>query len=244
MITETIKGNVFVVHAKSGYEDHEVWINKLFEKNNLKFEFFNDGDVSLITREDLNNYFTPTIESKFSINEISCTLNHILLYKKIINEKLKYALIFEDDACFLGPFVKKLNRMSEELYALEKGFIVSLENTSLTFPSFWETKKNKYLYQAEKGRMTAGYIIDYEGAKKAYEDLKDHKCDHIVDWWHNDLTKRGIIKIYWAHPPLVEQGSHNGRFNGKMSSYPKSINRRIKWTLQKLYKMYIRRFFK
>lgn len=244
MLIDTIGKNVFVVHALSGYEDHEEWINRLFNKHNLVFEYFTDGDVSLITPDHLRKYFTPDIKSKYSLAGISCTLNHILLYKKIIDEKIKLALIFEDDACFLGAFVEKLNRMSEELHALEKGYIISLENTPLTFPSFWVTKKNKYLYKAEKGRMTAAYIIDYEGAKRAYEDLDHHKCDHIVDWWHNDLAKRGIIRIYWAHPPFVEQGSHNGRFSGVMSSYPRSYTRRISWILQKYYKMYIRRLFK
>ena len=176
MLIDAIGKNVFVVHAKSGYEDHEEWINSLFDKHNLDFKYFTDGDVSLITPDHLRKYFTPDIKSKYSLAGISCTLNPILLYKKVIDEKIKLALIFEDDACFLGAFVKKLNRMTKEMQTLEKGFIISLENTPLTFPSFWETKKNKYLYEAEKGRMTAAYIIDYEGARRAYEDLNHNKC--------------------------------------------------------------------
>ena len=87
MLTDTIGRNVFVVHALNDYEDHELWINWLFEKHNLNFEYFSEGDISLITPDHLRRYFTPDIKSKFSLAGISCTLNHILLYKKIIDEK-------------------------------------------------------------------------------------------------------------------------------------------------------------
>jgi glycosyl transferase family 25 len=175
---------------------------------------------------------------------ISCTLNHFLIYEKIVENNYRYTLIFEDDVLFLGNFQKKMDRISRELNNLKKGFIVSIENTTLRFPSFWETRKNVFLYEALRGRATCGYIVDYEGAYQMLTDLKSNKCPTQIDAWHNLLAKRNVIKIYWAHPPLVEQGSLNGKFHGPVSSKQQSLIRRFRWVIQKTFKITVSRLFR
>jgi glycosyl transferase family 25 len=118
-----------------------------------------------------------------------------------------------------------------------------LENSTLKFPSYWQTENNKFLYQAKSGRMAGAYLIDFEGAKRILSDLITNKCENVIDWWHNSLIKRDIIKMYWAHPPLVEQGSHNGCLNSTISSKPGTMTRKISWLFQKYYKYYFKRIF-
>jgi len=91
--------------------------------------------------------------------------------------------------------------------------------------------------------MAAAYIIDLIAARNIIEDLKKNKCYLPIDHWHNNLCSRGIISIYWVHPPLMEQGSHNGMTYGTMSTKMNTSWRRIRWEAQKLYKYYIRRIF-
>lgn len=86
--------------------------------------------------------------------------------------------------------------------------------------------------------------MDLQAAKNILEDLKTNKCNDVIDWWHNDLIKRNIVKMYWAEPPLTEQGSHNGLLYGTISTKNKNTGRRIAWLAQKYYKTYIRRWFK
>jgi glycosyl transferase, family 25 len=243
MIKQSGIEGVYVIHAKKGYEQHENRIIKLFKENNLEFEFVTDGDQSLLNKDLLGKYFIADIDSKLSKGVQSCTLNHIIAYEKIVRNKNRYALVFENDPFFLGNFPEKLKRMSAEINELEKGFIISLENTTLCFPSYWVTKKEKFLYQATKGRAAGAYIIDLEGATRILNDLKESKCHAVIDWWHNSLIQKGVVKMYWAHPPLVEQGSHNGQLSSTISSKPNTLIRRIRWLVQKLYKMWIRRLF-
>jgi glycosyl transferase, family 25 len=244
MVDELKKKGIFIVHALKGYEYHESRIRELFGKNGLNFEFVTDGDPSLFDRKTLEKYFTDDIEIKLSKGVLSCTLNHIFAYQKMLAQQINYALVFENDPFFLGNFVEKLQKLSNEIENLPKGFIVSLENTTLTFPAYQQTKKGKLLYQASSGRMAGAYLIDLEGATQIVNDLKINKCHTVIDWWHNSLVERGIIKMYWAHPPLVEQGSHNGYLSSTISTKPNDVARRVKWRLQKFYKMYIRRLFK
>jgi len=235
---------IYIVHAKKGYEIHEERINEIFGKLNLDYEFVTDGDISNFNKELLQKYFCDEIESKLSKGVLSCTLNHILSYEKMVKNHNKYALIFENDPFFLGDFLKNIKRVADEANDLEPGFIISLENTTLKFPDFRKVKKGKYLYEASFGRAAGAYLIDLKAAKDILENLKTQKCCQVIDWWHNTLTDHKILKMYWAHPAFVEQGSHNGMLSSTISSKNKSYGRRLRWKAQKFYKMYIYRWFR
>jgi glycosyl transferase family 25 len=235
---------IYVIHALKGYELHEKRVIDLFGEHNLSFEFVTDGDPKFFNKDILRKYFTPNISSKMTAGTLSCTLNHILAYEKMVKRKNQYALIFENDPFFLGDFTTSLNKMGDEINSLEKGFLISLENSALRFPSFWETRGGKHLFRATTQRMAGAYLIDLKGAENILNDIKQHKCDEVIDWWHNTLVERGIVKMYWAHPPLVEQGSHNGNLSSTISSKPKSVIRQFQWNMQKIYKTYFRRLFR
>ncbi len=237
MITGKFPGKTYVIHAESGYEYHEKRLKGLFLKNNLDFEFVLEGAPSNFSDELLSKYFTPNILDKFSKGGISCTLNHFYAFEKLVASNEPYGLIFENDPFFLGNFPQKLNKLLPEVKELTPGFIVSLENTTLTFPSYSQTKKGQLLYPAKRGRMAGAYIIDRKGAEEALKHLYANKCNFIIDWFHNELIEKEILKMYWAHPPLVEQGSHNGHMSSTISSKNKSVKRMIAWKLRKFVKM-------
>lgn len=234
---------VYIVHAKKGYEIHEQRINTLLKSYNMQFEFVTDGDPSLFDSIDLDKYFTSDIRSSVPKGALSCTLNHIISYEKIVANKNRYAVVFENDPFFIGNFVQKIEKVAKEADSLPPGFIISLENTTLQFPSFWETKKNRYLYQASRGRCAGAYLIDFAAAKASLDSLTTEKCNDIIDWWHNRLIERGIVRMYWAHPALVEQGSHNGQMCSTISSKQKNLIRRFLWNIQKIYKVFFRRLW-
>jgi glycosyl transferase family 25 len=100
------------------------------------------------------------------------------------------------------------------------------------------------LYEAAAGRCAGAYLIDLQAAKNMLEDLKVNKCNRVIDWWHNDLIERKVIKMYWAHPPLTEQGSFNGVLPSSVSARANGSIRRFKWLAQKFYKMYLLRWFR
>lgn len=235
---------IYVVHAKRGYEIHENHVNTLFKEHGLEHVFMTDGDPSLFTEELLNRYFTPTIKEKLSTGVLSCTLNHILCYEAVIKNNNRYALIFENDPFFTGDFTKQISRIVEEANTLEPGFIISLENTSLRFPPYKLVNKKQLLYPAVQGRCAGAYLIDNKAAKQMLSDLQVHKCNEVIDWWHNTLIRTNVIKMYWAYPAITEQGSHNGLLSSTISTKERSTKRRIKWVIQRFYKTYMLHFLK
>ena len=235
---------IYIVHAKEGYEYHEERINKLFTKLGLQFEFVTDGDPANFSDALLNKYFSGDIRQLLSTGVLSCTLNHILSYERMVKNNNRFALVFENDPFFLGDFVSKIEKIAIEAATLEHGFLISLENTTLRFPVFKKIKKGQLLYAADYGRCAGAYLLDLEAAKNILSDLQANKCRQVIDWWHNDLVNRKVIKMYWAHPPITEQGSHNGLLSAGISTKNKSLQRRIAWLAQKYYKTYITRWFK
>jgi len=234
---------IFVIHALNGYELHEKRVIEIMNKFEIPFQFMSEGDPSYFHKINMDEYLTKEIQTSLKIGPLSCCLNHFLIYKKMTIENIPYALVLEDDFVFLKNFFLQMKKILTRLHELPKGFILSLENTTLQFPGYFQVQYNKIFYEAKKGRMAAAYIIDLVGAKNILKDLQYNKCNLPIDHWHNELCRRNVIKIFWVHPPIVEQGSHNGMMYGTMSTKMNTLTRRIKWKIQKFYKYYIRRIF-
>jgi glycosyl transferase family 25 len=244
MLNEFGIGKVYVVHAKHGFEHREKWVNELFQKYNIQFEYLSEENSPCSVEELLVRYFPENVRDILSNRVILCTLSHLLCYEQIVQNQISLALIFEDDPFFLKNFYKKIEHVTNEAKMLKKGFLISLENTSLEFPPRRIVKKGQYLYQAQYGRCAGAYLVDYSGAKAMLEHLKTQKCRKAIDTWHNIIIKQGVIDIYWSHPPLFEQASHNGKLNSQIQKIRSGNKRRIKWLAQKFYKMYILRWLR
>ena len=227
----------YVVHALRNKE-YKKRLEKIFGDMSFDFELMSEGDISKFTDELIQKYFSPDVQI-YPQGGISCTLNHFLCYEKIVARGEKLALIFEDDVFFVGDFISNIKPVIEEASSLDQGFIISLENSTLEFPSFWSLKKGKRIYEAKMQRCTGGYLIDLKCATEILKYTKENKCFRMIDEWHNYLVEKDIIKLYWAHPILIEQGSHNGLLGSALSLRKKGSTRRVKWLLQKFYKMYI-----
>lgn len=243
MIDNLLGHSVFIVHALKEYEYHQQRIINLFSELNISHEFITEGDPSNFSTELLNTYFALDVLDYMSKGIISCTLNHFYAFERIVERSLPFGLIFENDPFFLGNFREDLKAISSEIMALPPGFILSLENSTLRFPSFRQAKKGKHIYKAKTGRMAGAYIIDLQGAKNILEEIKKTRCATVIDWYHNVLIEKGVIDMYWAHPALVEQGSHNGHLNSTISSKPSSMKRKIQWLAQKYFNLSIGRLF-
>ncbi|MGC8803231.1 MAG: glycosyltransferase family 25 protein, partial [Bacteroidales bacterium] len=89
MINVLLKEGVFVVHALQGYEMHEKRIIELFGKQNIDFEFVIEGDPSNFNDTLLQKYFVEHIHDILNPGTLSCTLNHILAYEKMIAKNLQ-----------------------------------------------------------------------------------------------------------------------------------------------------------
>jgi glycosyl transferase, family 25 len=245
---ETAKLNIdkiYVVHGITGYEDRERRLIDLLGKQyKLNYEFVTESHHPDENDLLIKKYFIPEIKTTLSKGAIYCTLVHFLIYERFLSSDSQYAILFENDVCFLGSFTEKIPLIIKEASHLKEGFIISLENSTLRFPSWRVTKKGKFLYEATQGRCAGGYLIDRTAAQIMLDELMKNKCAAVIDWWHNQLLDKKLLTMYWAHPPLIEQGSFNGTLASSISKRNDGGIRRIRWSIQKFFKMYVVRFLK
>jgi glycosyl transferase family 25 len=226
---------IYVVHAPKGYESHAQRLDSILkDRYGFDYEFLEKDRDDLIS-----TFFTDDISKTMGKGNLLCSLNHIMFYRKTIEDGVNLALILEDDPFFIGSFPEKLKQIMPEVAKLDKGFIVSLENSTLTFPPRKSVVSGKHLYEAATGRCAGAYLIDRQACVNILHRLAEKKCEKVIDHWHNILVKEGVFRIYWAHPPFVEQGSINGKLSSDKSTKTQGLIRRIKWQFHKFYKTHI-----
>ena len=109
--------------------------------------------------------------------EISCALSHIFICKKIVDQNIPYALIFEDDARLFDNFSEFFSKVKKNLpkdfdfIQVHIPWFLNISNVNL-HPFF-----NKY----SKTYSLGAYIISYKHALKVSQitDLKK-PIDHLI----------------------------------------------------------------
>lgn len=195
----------YVISLKNASERRQ-HIECEFSKNNIEFNFFD-----AITPDKAK---TIALEMKMKINaellsqsELACLISHIELWKKIVNEKIPYTAIFEDDI-FLGENAKKIFNQNDWLesdwdiikveYFYEK---VVLKGDGKDLKN--NDRKIHVLNGPNLG--AAGYILSFNGAKMCLEYVLNHTAqpvDHLI-------FDKGILdqslKVYQLNPAICIQ---------------------------------------
>lgn len=223
----------FVVHVK-GHQEREKHIRAELEKHGLTFSLMLEGNMSDITPEILDRYFTGEKIHHLSPGT-SCTLKHLYIYEEIIKQRLPWALVFEDDIILSDNFNIVMEAVYKELESLpsEEPILVSLENCGLKFVPANELVSGKHLYEKEKGRCAGAILMNQKAAQVIINYAIESKITEIIDNQHNILLKQGLIKMYWCHPTIAEQGSHNGQMVSMLGPKRIGLVYQIGWNIRK-----------
>lgn len=228
--------NVFVLHVKKGYEERKKFMEDQFQKHEIPFEYMLDGDLTDLTPDIIEKYFAGEMDN-IQKPATSCAFKHLLVYEQILQRKIDYALIFEDDVQLSDNFNQLFNESLKEIKQIEDGFFVSYEDTTLEFVPKEQLEKGKLLYPATRGRCAGAYLIDYQTAKIIMDYVNKHKCHLPIDWMHNFLVEeKQLFSIYWCHPTIAQQGSHTGKFTSGLSKKKGAFIQQIRWKAKAFWK--------
>jgi GR25 family glycosyltransferase involved in LPS biosynthesis len=225
---------VFVVHVSSDIKREKHITNEL-RKFNIDFEFMLQMDVEEISEGVIKRYFSgeEMINAPASIQ--SCALKHILIYKKIVEEGIDTALIFEDDIFLDENFDSSFSNYFSEYQQLgnnEKDkALVNFEDSMLVYVPKSQLKTGQHLYRMNEGRCAGAYLINRNLAKSILDEINRNKCDLPIDWYHNALTERIGLQHYWSHPAIAKQGSHTGKMKSMLDGKKKGLYQQFKWAV-------------
>lgn len=163
------------------------------ERIQKRFEYF-QLDVSMCdaaTAEDLTDNFVDYL----SPGQRGCAQSHMNLWRHMVNNKLPYAFIMEDDAMFHENWREKLDMMLELIKTNNWNWdAVFLNSSEPVVPvEIWSLALEQYL--------TGGYIISYDGATRLVNMYADTL--YAADWMTTRLQTYN--KCYTFFPWLIIQ---------------------------------------
>lgn len=157
------------------------------------------------------NYGTTIPPRMLKKSELSLAFKHIQIYKRIVENNIKNALILEDDVILINNFVKNFNFYLEN-NPKDWNIIFIGSGCDLRIP-LEKRQKNvtAYLKDHPAGKCTDSYIINLETAKNILNSI--NKITLPIDFELNYLMWMNKCKVFWWEPALVMQGSQCGFFN-------------------------------
>jgi len=137
------------------------------------------------------NTITDNFVGYLNSLEKACTQSHINIWKHVIQNKLEYAFVLEDDACFDNTWREKLNANTIEDPEWD---IVLLNASEIEYPIHtWKRVTEQF--------MTAGYIISYKGALSLMNSYRHEFA--MCDWMTSRIQYNGHTYSYF--PWLIIQ---------------------------------------
>ena len=172
-----------------------------------------------ITDHDIKNslYISDFMKKYGTKGMIGCFLAHKKVWEIVVNDKIDYAVILEDDVEFTPQFKSTLEQIKSDNLDFDILLLSSLiGGKNPKDYNFLDTiskiffKKRKYQYINEKYHIpeffagTQSYIITYEGAKKLLNELSivTYHIDTVLSSSHN-------IKIMSLNNPVIKVSLEN-----------------------------------
>ena len=102
---------IFVINLKSRQDRRRRMQQQLKSANLTNVEFIDAVNGNALTSKAINEaYHYKSNTRKMRTGEIGCFLSHLSVYKKILQQNLKYAIVLEDDAVFGSNFKKDIEK--------------------------------------------------------------------------------------------------------------------------------------
>jgi hypothetical protein len=203
------------------YESLVQQIKNLALENYTFFTYIWGDEITPDIRSKWTKQETPMQNKPLNNGEISLFLNHIECLRLIRSSYTSGLFcIFESDALFYPSYSKNLEKVLELAKDKDDIDIINIgaghfrEGHSRDAPKSAPIKHELSLYKEQINRCSESIVWTYSGIcnfldyfdKTSYIDVAiDNKMD-------NYSNCKGAFNIYWAHPPLVYQGSVTNKF--------------------------------
>ncbi|CAG8502212.1 15038_t:CDS:2, partial [Cetraspora pellucida] len=179
--------HIFVINLSYRIDRREM-MQELANFLGLDFDFF--PAVSRYDKQLLNKYNLDGISSA----QKSCFLSHYFLYKEVIKDGYKNALIMEDDVDIEYEISRIVSDLSRALP----------DDWDIFYIAHYNYEEGEVLAESGEFRLikstnpinTHGYAISDRGARKLLKDLDVHRPAQQIDIELTNRVHYGFLKSY------------------------------------------------
>jgi glycosyl transferase family 25 len=203
---------VFVINLERSTERRKHILDEC-KRHNLKPILFKAIDGYALSEKQLSEMVIDHKINGLSKGFIGCSLSHIGVYKRIVDENINLALILEDDAVLNDNISRVLTEISVFNKSTNKPFVYLLSKPI----QYIENKKIKLpsttLYSVFSACFAYGYIINYKAAKELSTCLYPVRFRPDDDWkWFRYATS---IQEYCVVPEVVSSANFSSTIDKK-----------------------------
>lgn len=209
---------IFIPHYTKLTERKAYMINQLNKNNMNDYEFIEHYDRDVMTNDEENRFTNDIPKASKSL-----ILKHFDILQKIAMINNDYALILEDDAILCNDFnnvlAKYLCQLPSDfdMFFIGNGADLHIESHLLKPELLVYEKGHEPTRWGGLGctRCTDSYIVSKKAAIKMsnyIDKIRHYKINIPIDWLLNIIARDSALKVYWAEPTIVTQGSANGTF--------------------------------
>ena len=183
-----------------------------YDKENIESEICSQYFINSIDEQLLRTIFyshnkqCPRFHSKpLSPAEMSLSLKHYTACKQIIEQKLSYALIIEDDAVFSYDFMNKMQEMIEALPLEWDVYFPNSTHTMFQMDSIHIEENNFISKRAHPATAyTISYLIKKSTCEKVVSEIEKNKIALPIDHELNHIFYKHNCNVYFNKTsPLI-----------------------------------------
>lgn len=181
-------------------------IQKEFGKQNISFEFFDalTPDPAKLLAEKMS---LKMHEDFLTSGELACFMSHVSIWQKIVEERIPYLAIFEDDV-YLGENAQKL--LTDCSWIQNDWDIIKIEafadKVFLSGPKIDIANGARQVVQLTgKNLGTAGYILSLKGAQKYLDYVRKMQLTPLDQVMFDEFIQDKIYPVYQMIPALCIQ---------------------------------------
>lgn len=209
MAWDNFKDNVFVINLEKDKLKLDK-VNKSYNSEGIRINRI-DAVYGRTLNSSARKNGTSTICNYICPDGlVGCGMSHMKTWKYICDNKIKYAMIIEDDTVPIKDFIKLFNIRYEYfpndwdimyMYCLGPGSFAEDDGYAVS-ALIGGTRINNYVYCPKFPLSTAGYCVTLEGAKKLLE-ISGEKVGYHIDSQMALYSAVDSIKSYSVYPFMI-----------------------------------------
>lgn len=196
----------YIINLPKDYERRESVLKETGQYPCLEIEMVQAVYGKELTDEEKDRLFdagnyTRRYRRSVLPGEIGCTLSHRACYKRLLESDRGFALVLEDDACFVkGAFTEDFSKSVMNFMNGDIPLVLLLHADFESMGKGYSFSGDYFLYPVYSALFTTAYLIN----KKAARLLLQNKSPYWVadDWL---LFRRWGIRVYSLYPSVVIQ---------------------------------------
>ena len=220
----------YILNMEKDVRKRAIIKSQLEHQKELDVYFFKAIEGKKLTEKELSEWVDmPAMTKRYhnfvTLPAIGCALSHWNVYKLMITQQDRYALILEDDALLSSDLANKIKQLEPLLLKNDPVAILLTPEFVYSTNDKVESFENYDVYRLNNGIMNSGYILNQAAAVLLKEEL--FPIQYLADQW-NEIINIGV-KIFGVVPHLISYPDGLGEIGtSQHNNYQKSNLQKIR----------------